>query len=201
MRIKLTSEVGNIHIYCLSAVVENNTLVLKGVTESINADLDAEGFDFNVGKDGEILVPLTAGYRLSFQPPREYAMTVLSDLATGEPFCFLDALRYAYKDGRRKVYNYLGAGYYSLPDGLFEGKEKLNTVVVPFTAEPKKVEIAEVPHLMDVIRGNYPGFRYNAEKQCVECLCGHPAPFLRTGYICGTITAYPCKYVKVKKAI
>lgn len=30
----------------------------------------------------------------------------------------------------------------------------------------------------------------------VKCKCGyrHPAIWWKTGYICGTITAYPCKY-------
>lgn len=28
----------------------------------------------------------------------------------------------------------------------------------------------------------------------VRCKCGHKAVFWKTGYICGTITAYPCKF-------
>ena len=28
----------------------------------------------------------------------------------------------------------------------------------------------------------------------VKCKCGHIAIFFRTGYLCGTITAYPYKY-------
>lgn len=28
----------------------------------------------------------------------------------------------------------------------------------------------------------------------VKCKCGYNAIWWRTGYICGTITAYPCKY-------
>lgn len=28
----------------------------------------------------------------------------------------------------------------------------------------------------------------------VKCKCGHSAVWLRNGFVCGTITAYPCKY-------
>lgn len=30
----------------------------------------------------------------------------------------------------------------------------------------------------------------------VVCKCGRPAVYFRDGYLCGTITAYPCKYNK-----
>ena len=30
----------------------------------------------------------------------------------------------------------------------------------------------------------------------VRCKCGYTAIFWKTGYLCGTITAYPCKYNK-----
>lgn len=43
----------------------------------------------------------------------------------------------------------------------------------------------------------------------VRCKCGHQAVFWKTGYICGTTTAYPCKYnyrrntkyIKMEKAM
>lgn len=39
-------------------------------------------------------------------------------------------------------------------------------------------------------------FIYNKEKNRIECRCGHAAVWWKTGYICGTITAYPCEYNK-----
>jgi hypothetical protein len=42
--------------------------------------------------------------------------------------------------------------------------------------------------------GDHPQFTYNNGKRQVECRCGHAAVWWRTGYICGTITAYPCEY-------
>lgn len=40
--------------------------------------------------------------------------------------------------------------------------------------------------------------KYNKEKDRIECLCGHAAVKLRGGWVCGTITAYPCEYVRKK---
>lgn len=45
--------------------------------------------------------------------------------------------------------------------------------------------------------GNHPQFVFNKEKDRVECRCGHAAVWWKTGYICGTITAYPCKFNKL----
>ena len=45
-------------------------------------------------------------------------------------------------------------------------------------------------------KGTHPQFLLN--KDIVECKRGHVAVWFRTGYLCGTITAYPCKYNKSK---
>lgn len=44
--------------------------------------------------------------------------------------------------------------------------------------------------------GKHPQFIYNTAKQKVTCRCGHDAIRIRTGYICATITAYPCRFNK-----
>ena len=49
--------------------------------------------------------------------------------------------------------------------------------------------------LLQVIKnGTHQQFLLNNEKGRVECKCGHVAIWWHTGYVCGTITAYPCKY-------
>ena len=45
-----------------------------------------------------------------------------------------------------------------------------------------------------IANGTDKQFVYNRDKDRVECRCGHAAVFWRSGYLCGTITAYPCKY-------
>ena len=42
--------------------------------------------------------------------------------------------------------------------------------------------------------GNHPQFVYDKDKGKVVCRCGHAAVMLRSSFMCGTITAYPCKY-------
>jgi hypothetical protein len=47
--------------------------------------------------------------------------------------------------------------------------------------------------------GNDPEFVYNQDKERVECRCGHPAVWWGDGFVCGTITAYPCDYSMKRK--
>lgn len=49
-------------------------------------------------------------------------------------------------------------------------------------------------HIEEIKKGNHKQFIYNSEKSKVECRCGYNAIWWSSGYICGTITAYPCKY-------
>ena len=48
--------------------------------------------------------------------------------------------------------------------------------------------------LAEVRAGTHKQFILNTEKERVECRCGHVAVWWKTGYLCGTITAYPCKF-------
>lgn len=48
--------------------------------------------------------------------------------------------------------------------------------------------------LAEVKAGTHKQFIFNSEKERVECRCGHVAIWWETGYLCGTITAYPCKF-------
>lgn len=55
----------------------------------------------------------------------------------------------------------------------------------------------EKQELVDqILRDEHPQFVLNKEKEQVECRCGWVAIWNRTGYLCGTITAYPCEYSK-----
>ncbi|GAB6119639.1 hypothetical protein JCM30204_07870 [Dysgonomonas termitidis] len=47
--------------------------------------------------------------------------------------------------------------------------------------------------------GKHPQFVYNNDKQMVTCRCGQDAVWMRNGYLCPTITAYPCEYSKPPK--
>ena len=44
----------------------------------------------------------------------------------------------------------------------------------------------------NIKKGGHPQFILKDEM--IKCRCGHNAVWWKTGYICGTITAYPCKY-------
>lgn len=48
-----------------------------------------------------------------------------------------------------------------------------------------------------ILDGTDKQFVFNNDKEQVECRCGRKAIFWSTGYLCGTITAYPCKYNKL----
>lgn len=48
--------------------------------------------------------------------------------------------------------------------------------------------------MTDIKNGTHKQFVYNTELTRVDCRCGHPAVWWKTGFLCGTITAYPCKY-------
>lgn len=48
--------------------------------------------------------------------------------------------------------------------------------------------------LVEVKAGTHKQFILNNEKERVYCRCGHVAIWWQTGYLCGTITAYPCRF-------
>ncbi len=48
--------------------------------------------------------------------------------------------------------------------------------------------------LAEVKAGTHLQFVLNTDKNRVECRCGHVAIWWKTGYLCGTITAYPCRF-------
>ena len=50
------------------------------------------------------------------------------------------------------------------------------------------------PMLAEVKDGTHKQFQLNREKQRVECKCGQVAIWWKTGYLCSTITAYPCRF-------
>jgi hypothetical protein len=53
----------------------------------------------------------------------------------------------------------------------------------------------ENKELIDSIKnGTHKQFVFNQKEEWVECKCGRKAIFHRDGFLCGTITAYPCKY-------
>lgn len=58
--------------------------------------------------------------------------------------------------------------------------------------------VANTPAIQELANqiknGQHPQFIYSSEKSRVECKCGHVAVWWKTGFVCGTITAYPCKY-------
>lgn len=47
----------------------------------------------------------------------------------------------------------------------------------------------------EIKNGNHKQFILNNDQ--VECRCGHVAVWFKTGYLCGTITARPCKFNKL----
>lgn len=42
--------------------------------------------------------------------------------------------------------------------------------------------------------GRHKQFVFDNNEKRVKCRCGYKAIWWKTGYLCGTITAYPCKY-------
>lgn len=48
--------------------------------------------------------------------------------------------------------------------------------------------------LLEVKSGTHKQFFLNEKREQVECRCGHVAIWWRTGYLCGSITAYPCSF-------
>jgi hypothetical protein len=48
--------------------------------------------------------------------------------------------------------------------------------------------------LAEVKACTHPQFVLDTDKNRVECRCGHVAIWWKTGYLCGTITAYPCRF-------
>jgi len=54
---------------------------------------------------------------------------------------------------------------------------------------------AENHNEAEIIRsGKHKQFVYDTEKERVKCRCGHVAVWWETGFLCGTITAYPCRF-------
>lgn len=51
--------------------------------------------------------------------------------------------------------------------------------------------------LKSINEGTHPQFTTNEDGHII-CKCGHNAVEFRGGFICGTVTAYPCSYNKQK---
>ena len=49
-------------------------------------------------------------------------------------------------------------------------------------------------YLKSVKNGTHKQFLYIEKKEKVICKCGNNAVWFRNAFLCGTITAYPCKY-------
>lgn len=93
-----------------------------------------------------------------------------------------------------------GAGNYTyaiieLPDGTIE--EVLPSNVKFITDNPESTNTkdkTEDSELSKIRSGQHPQFVWNDVKQRVYCRCGEHAVLFRKGYLCSSITAYPCKY-------
>jgi hypothetical protein len=48
--------------------------------------------------------------------------------------------------------------------------------------------------LLSVKNGTHPQFFLDNKESQVKCKCGCKAVWWKTGYLCGSITAYPCKF-------
>jgi len=46
--------------------------------------------------------------------------------------------------------------------------------------------------------GSHKQFVFDKECETVLCRCSHVAVWWNRNYLCGTITAYPCKYNKIQ---
>lgn len=46
----------------------------------------------------------------------------------------------------------------------------------------------------EIKSGKHKKFFLDTNRKQVSCRCGERAVFINGGYICSTITAYPCKY-------
>lgn len=70
-----------------------------------------------------------------------------------------------------------------------------NKVKKDFLIKSKSMQPEEDEYIVsEILPGTHRQFIFNEEKEKVECRCGHAAVWWRTGYVCGTITAYPCKF-------
>jgi hypothetical protein len=58
----------------------------------------------------------------------------------------------------------------------------------------EKATKATVKYVKEIRDGKHKQFIWNKEKEKVTCRCGHAAVFMKNEFVCGTITAYPCKY-------
>lgn len=58
----------------------------------------------------------------------------------------------------------------------------------------------ELDEIINTIKkGNDAQFTYDKKTNTIKCKCGYTAIWIRTGFVCGTITAYPCEYNKLNK--
>lgn len=55
------------------------------------------------------------------------------------------------------------------------------------------MENISIKELLESIKNNTHK-QFELKEGQVKCKCRHTAIWWKTGYICGTITAYPCKY-------
>jgi len=58
-----------------------------------------------------------------------------------------------------------------------------------------KEEQTRNEYLIGIREGKDKQFVWNKDKERVECKCGHVAVFMRQSFLCGTVTAYPCKHI------
>ena len=73
-----------------------------------------------------------------------------------------------------------------------------------FLSKEEKNKVNEVIDKMEELRLTYnkgridPQISYDEHLKKYKCKCGHLAVMLNGGYVCGTITAYPCQYINPK---
>lgn len=191
MRIRLKNQHGSVTILCHNAQRIENVLTITENDDNVRIDLDASGFDFDINENNEIVLELHRDIHVMFLPARKSTNINLSELATGEKFMFRESINiYRYTGGR--WFKNLENGDVShavtdLPVKVLENDLYVNWN--NFTTLQKDA-------IRKIINGGDQGFVFNPVLQEVFCLCGHPAPWLRTGFVCGTITAYPCEYVR-----
>ena len=65
----------------------------------------------------------------------------------------------------------------------------LQSSIDKFESKPKFESLIE-----EIKAGKNEQFIYNTDSERVQCKCGHNAIWWQRDYLCGTITAYPCKY-------
>ena len=78
--------------------------------------------------------------------------------------------------------------------GYLNYKHHLYMYCVDLKLITKDEEQTRDEYLIGIREGRDKQFVWNEDRERVECKCGHAAVFMRKKFLCGTITAYPCKY-------